>query len=178
MQIGKRIALTSILVSALLAVGKIFVGWLASSTSVVADGFESAGDVIASGLVLLGFIIAAHPADRKHPYGHGRYVVEACSLTCVDHGNDFSENRFYANRKIITTILALNRKIITTILALTVTQQLEQPVDFKQSKSEFEIYRYDAHHAFMNEARPEVYDPACAKGAWDRTLKSLKTALT
>jgi carboxymethylenebutenolidase len=29
----------------------------------------------------------------------------------------------------------------------------------KQSKSEFEIYRYEAHHAFMNEARGEVYDP-------------------
>jgi len=48
----------------------------------------------------------------------------------------------------------------------------------KQSKSRFEIYRYEAHHAFMNEARPEVYDPACAKTAWERTLKFLKKALT
>jgi len=48
----------------------------------------------------------------------------------------------------------------------------------KQSKSQFEIYRYDAQHAFMNEARPEVYDPASAKLAWDRTLKFLKQALT
>jgi carboxymethylenebutenolidase len=46
----------------------------------------------------------------------------------------------------------------------------------KQSKSEFELYRYDAQHAFMNEARPEVYDPANAKLAWDRTLKFLKNA--
>jgi carboxymethylenebutenolidase len=46
-----------------------------------------------------------------------------------------------------------------------------------QSKSRFEIYRYDADHAFMNEARPEVYDPASAKLAWDRTLKFLKNAL-
>jgi carboxymethylenebutenolidase len=47
----------------------------------------------------------------------------------------------------------------------------------KQSKSEFEIYRYDAQHAFMNEARPEVYDAASAKLAWERTLKFLKKAL-
>jgi len=47
----------------------------------------------------------------------------------------------------------------------------------KQSQSQFEIYRYDAQHAFMNEARPEVYDPASAKLAWDRTLKFLKRAL-
>lgn len=47
----------------------------------------------------------------------------------------------------------------------------------KQSKSNYEIYRYNAHHAFMNEARPEVYDAACAKQAWDRTLKFLSKAL-
>ena len=48
----------------------------------------------------------------------------------------------------------------------------------KQSPSRFEIYRYDAQHAFMNEARPEVYDAASAKLAWDRTVKFLKSALT
>jgi len=47
----------------------------------------------------------------------------------------------------------------------------------KQSQSKFEIYRYDAQHAFMNEARPEAYDPDSAKLAWDRTLKFLKSAL-
>ena len=46
-----------------------------------------------------------------------------------------------------------------------------------QSKSKFEIYRYDAQHAFMNETRPEVYDAASANLAWDRTLKFLKSAL-
>jgi len=47
----------------------------------------------------------------------------------------------------------------------------------KQSESQFEIYRYDAQHAFMNEARPQVYDAASAKLAWDRTVKFLKHAL-
>jgi dienelactone hydrolase len=60
----------------------------------------------------------------------------------------------------------------------TPTKVNELEAALKQSKSEFEIYRYDAHHACMNEARPEVYDPACAKTAWERTLKFLKKALT
>ena len=47
----------------------------------------------------------------------------------------------------------------------------------KQSKSKFEFYRYEAQHAFMNEARPEVYDAGAAKTAWDRTLKFLEKAL-
>lgn len=33
-----------------------------------------------------------------------------------------------------------------------------------------EIFRYDAHHAFCNQARPEVYDAEKAQQAWDRTL--------
>jgi carboxymethylenebutenolidase len=47
----------------------------------------------------------------------------------------------------------------------------------KRSKSQFELYRYDAQHAFMNEARPQVYDAVSAKTAWERTLKFLKKAL-
>ncbi len=70
---GKRIALISVGVSAALAISKIVVGLLAGSTSVVADGLESAGDVVASGFVFFGMVIAARPADEDHPYGHGRY---------------------------------------------------------------------------------------------------------
>jgi carboxymethylenebutenolidase len=47
----------------------------------------------------------------------------------------------------------------------------------KQSKSQFEIYRYEAHHAFMNEARSEVYDAAAAKLAWERTFRFLNKVL-
>ena len=60
------------LISAGLAAAKIIIGLQASSTATVSDGIESAGDVLASGLVLLGLIIAAKPPDSEHPYGHGR----------------------------------------------------------------------------------------------------------
>ena len=47
----------------------------------------------------------------------------------------------------------------------------------KRSKSKFEMYRYDAKHAFMNEARPEAYDRASAELASDHTLSFPKKAL-
>jgi cation diffusion facilitator family transporter len=72
MHIGQRVALASIAVSGALAVVKIAVGLVGGSTSVVADGFESAADVFASSFVLLGLTLAAKPADENHPYGHGR----------------------------------------------------------------------------------------------------------
>ena len=59
-------------VSGLLAAIKITAGLMGHSTAVVADGLESAGDVFASGIVLLGLTLAGKPADWNHPYGHGR----------------------------------------------------------------------------------------------------------
>ena len=45
--------------------------------------------------------------------------------------------------------------------------------DLKKSGVAFEIYRYEAQHAFCNERRPEVYNAEAAKTAWDRTLNFL-----
>ncbi|HUA20927.1 MAG TPA: cation diffusion facilitator family transporter [Bryobacteraceae bacterium] len=70
--IGRAVAIASMLISAGLAVAKITIGLHGHSTAVVSDGIESAGDVLASGLVLLGLIVAAKPPDAEHPYGHGR----------------------------------------------------------------------------------------------------------
>lgn len=37
-----------------------------------------------------------------------------------------------------------------------------------------ELHLYDAEHAFMNEARPEVHDPAAAQQAWTRAVTFLR----
>jgi len=69
---ARRVAALGMAVSGALALMKIIVGYRAGSASVMADGFESAADVFASGLVLVGMIVAVRPADENHPYGHGR----------------------------------------------------------------------------------------------------------
>jgi len=73
--IGRRLALISVSVGALLAAAKILVGIKAGSTSVVSDGLEAAGDVLSSAIVYAGLWVAAKPPDREHPYGHGRYEI-------------------------------------------------------------------------------------------------------
>lgn len=72
MQVGQRVALAGMFVSGILAAIKITAGMMGHSHAVVADGLESAGDVFASGVVLLGLTLAARPPDWNHPYGHGR----------------------------------------------------------------------------------------------------------
>lgn len=90
-QQGARIAVWSMAVSAGLAVAKLIIGYLAGSASVMADGVESAGDVLASGIVLLGLTVAARPPDKNHPYGHGRFetltgLVTGLGLALVGAG--------------------------------------------------------------------------------------------
>lgn len=55
-------------------------------------------------------------------------------------------------------------------------QELEGKL--KKGNVPAEIHSYDAHHAFFNEARKEVHDPAAAKTAWERTLAFLKKHLS
>jgi len=75
--IGRRIALLSMTVGAAIAVSKIIVGANAGSAAVTSDGLEAGGDVLSSGIVYMGLLLAAKPPDREHPYGHGRYETLA-----------------------------------------------------------------------------------------------------
>jgi len=70
---ARRVAMAGMAVSGLLACMNIVVGMLARSTAVVATGFEFAGDVLASSVVVIGMGVASRPADANHPYGHGRF---------------------------------------------------------------------------------------------------------
>jgi cation diffusion facilitator family transporter len=67
--------MVSIAISAALSSIKISVGLAAHSVALVSDGFESAADILMSGLVLFGLWIAAKPPDDDHPYGHGRFEI-------------------------------------------------------------------------------------------------------
>jgi cation diffusion facilitator family transporter len=59
-------------VNALLAAIKISGGILGHSYALVADGIESAADVVSSLVVWGGLRYSIKPADENHPYGHGK----------------------------------------------------------------------------------------------------------
>jgi cation diffusion facilitator family transporter len=80
---GRRVAIAGIGASAFLATLNIVVGLMTQSTAVVAIGFEFAGDVLASTVVLIGMIAAVKPADENHPYGHGRIETLAALLVGI-----------------------------------------------------------------------------------------------
>lgn len=62
----------SIAGNALLAIIKGLTGFFGNSYALIADAIESTTDVFSSLLVLLGLRYSARPADKNHPYGHGK----------------------------------------------------------------------------------------------------------
>ena len=62
----------SIVGNTMLALIKGFAGIFGNSYALIADAIESTTDIFSSFLVLFGLKYASKPADRNHPYGHGR----------------------------------------------------------------------------------------------------------
>ena len=61
-----------IICNVLLFVGKLAVGVAVRSVSVMADAFNNLSDAASSVIGFVGVKMAGKPADREHPFGHGR----------------------------------------------------------------------------------------------------------
>lgn len=62
----------SIIGNTILAITKGVAGLFGNSYALIADAIESTTDIFASLLVLFGIKYSNRPADKNHPYGHGR----------------------------------------------------------------------------------------------------------
>lgn len=69
---GVLASVVGILCNVLLFVVKCAVGYLLHSISVMADAFNNLSDAGSSVIGLVGVKMASKPADRDHPFGHGR----------------------------------------------------------------------------------------------------------
>ena len=69
---GKKVAALGIAVNILLLIFKLAAGYAAGSQAMIADGFNSLGDVFASAVTMFGSLYAAKPKDADHVWGHGK----------------------------------------------------------------------------------------------------------
>ena len=73
--LGRRpelVALVSVLIGGGLVVGKLVVGLLTGSLGILSEAVHSILDLAASTFTLFAIRTARKPADKEHPYGHGR----------------------------------------------------------------------------------------------------------
>ncbi len=63
----------SIASNVLLTVLKIIAGIISGSLSIISEAIHSMSDFLASVLTFFSVVKSSEPADRDHPYGHGKY---------------------------------------------------------------------------------------------------------
>ncbi len=77
---GILASIVGIISNILLFAVKAFIGLMIGSISVTADAFNNLSDAASSIISFVGVKIANRPADREHPFGHGRYEYIAALI--------------------------------------------------------------------------------------------------
>ena len=69
---GTLSSIVGILCNILLFVIKYVMGTISGSIAILSDAFNNLSDAASCIVTLLGYKMAAKPADKDHPFGHGR----------------------------------------------------------------------------------------------------------
>lgn len=67
-----KVALLSVMSNTMLIILKIVAGLLSGSVSIISEAIHSSMDLIASIIALFSVSVSSKPADKQHPYGHGK----------------------------------------------------------------------------------------------------------
>lgn len=70
--VQQRAALISVAVAAMLVAIKLAAGLASASLGLIAEAIHSASDLVAALTTFFALRVALRPADREHPFGHGR----------------------------------------------------------------------------------------------------------
>lgn len=76
-------SLVGIFCNILLCLIKITAGLIAKSMSIIADGLNNLSDMGSSVITMIGFRLSGKPADKDHPYGHGRMEYMSAFIVSV-----------------------------------------------------------------------------------------------
>ena len=121
---GTLAARVGIVANLLLSGTKFAAGFFAGSAALISDAANNLSDILSSLVSLVGFKLAAKPADEKHPFGHGRYeyiVSLAISFLVLIMGVDLLKNGI---AKIIHPAPVLASPLLIVILAACVIVKL------------------------------------------------------
>lgn len=68
----QRLGVLTFFVNVALMAIKISAGVVGNCYALIADGVESASDIVTSAVTWVGYHLSLRPADGDHPYGHGK----------------------------------------------------------------------------------------------------------
>ncbi|MCB1158907.1 MAG: cation transporter [Leptospiraceae bacterium] len=71
-QVAYKLGWISVIINILLFIIKYIAGIYSASIALMADAWHTLSDSLTSIVMIVGIKIASKPADKEHPYGHGR----------------------------------------------------------------------------------------------------------
>lgn len=103
---------------------KLGIGLIINSISVMADAFNNLSDAASSIISFIGVKLAGRPADKEHPFGHGRFeyiAALAVSFLIIQVGLTLFKNSF---DKVLKPEVVEFNPILIAILGLSVLVKL------------------------------------------------------
>ena len=86
----RKVAFVSVIAAIVITTGKLIIGLLTGSLGILSEALHSALDFVAAVITYFAVKISAKPADKDHPYGHGKFenlsaAIETLLLliTCI-----------------------------------------------------------------------------------------------
>lgn len=113
----RKLTLICLIGNFLLTILKLIAGFVGHSAAMVADGAHSLSDILTDIILLFGVQFASKPADKEHPYGHGR-IETLCALFISVFLLFVAGSIFYASFKQISNVLKGNILVKPGLIAL------------------------------------------------------------
>ena len=173
--LGRRAANIGIYGNIALALIKGVMAYLTQSISLWADTADTASDTVTSAVVLIGLFIARRPADREHPWGHGRAEPIATLVVAVLLGIVGVQLATRSVGRIVTPVALGGTAMAGVGLLVVAGRELDAdkvPDFIEWLKEVFIDDAQEAGQAFAEEARPEVRRPRCASAGGERIARA------
>ncbi len=141
-------AWSSIIGNIILGIFKFWAGMMIGSVSIIADAWHTLSDSVTSVIVVMGLKFSNKPADREHPFGHGRAEIIATLIIAIllgivaaNFGME-SINRLRDRKAIIFNTFAL----VVMIISVIIKESMAQYAIYAGKKSNFKALFADAWH--------------------------------
>ncbi len=104
---------------------KLALGMSIGSVALIADAVHTLADGVSSAVLIIGSYVARRPADREHPYGHGRAEIVAAIIIAVLLGIAGVEFFKSSVQRILAPLpLVADWVVVVVVLGLAVVKEL------------------------------------------------------
>lgn len=127
-----RTSIAGVLVNVALSVFKALAGLMSHSIAIVLDSVNNLSDALSSVITIIGTKLANRPADKKHPFGHGRieYLTSMIISVIILYAGITALGE--SIKKIFKPVLPEYNKVVLIIIAVSVVVKILLGIAFKK----------------------------------------------